>query len=65
MGKRKPNYFGVLGGTSLYPLFLEIILVGLVADPAWPAKAGAGCLFGPAGLGGKILKYLYLWNLKH
>ena len=28
-------------------------------------QAGAGCLSGPSGLGGKILKYLYLWNLKH
>ena len=28
-------------------------------------QAGAGCLVGPAGLGGKILKYSYLLNLKH
>ena len=28
--------------------------IGLVAEPASPAKAGAGCLSGPAGLGGKI-----------
>ena len=28
--------------------------LGLVAEPASPAKAGAGCLSGPAGLGGKI-----------
>ena len=27
--------------------------VGLVAEPARPAEAGAGCLFGPSG--GKIL----------
>ena len=27
-----------------------------VAEPARPAEAGGGCLFGPAGLGGKILK---------
>ena len=37
--------------------------VGLAAEPAWPAKAGAGCLFGPGGLSGKILKYSYLRNL--
>ena len=32
-------------------------LLGLVAEPASPANAGpaeAGCLSGPAGLGGKI-----------
>ena len=28
--------------------------LGLVAEPASPAEAGAGCLSGPAGLGGKI-----------
>ena len=28
--------------------------VGLVAEPARPAEAGAGCLSGPAGLGSKI-----------
>ena len=37
--------------------------MGLVAEPARPAEAG--CLFGPAGLGGKIPKYSYLWNSKH
>ena len=40
-------------------------ILGLVAGPALPAEAGAECLFGPAGLDGKILKYSYLWNLKH
>ena len=39
--------------------------VGLVAERARPAEAGAGYLFGPAGLGGKILKYSYLCNSKH
>ena len=29
-------------------------LLGLVAEPARPAEAEAGCLSGPAGLGGKI-----------
>ena len=29
-------------------------LIGLVAEPASPAKAGAGCLSGPAGHDGKI-----------
>ena len=28
-------------------------------------QARAGCLSGPAGLGRKMLKYLYLWNVKH
>ena len=28
--------------------------MGLVAEPAAPAEAGAGCLSGPAGLDGKI-----------
>ena len=37
-----------------------LLWVGLVAEPA---MAGAGCLFGPAGLGGKILIYSYLGNL--
>ena len=31
------------------------IFLGLMAEPALPAKAGAGCLFGTAGLDGKIL----------
>ena len=44
-------------------IFLSL---GLVAEPARPAEARAGCLFGPAGLGGRILKYSYLWKpLKH
>ena len=35
----------------------EVLLVwlGLMAEPAKPAKAGARCLSGPAELGGKIL----------
>ena len=33
------------------------IFLRLVAEPARPAEGGAGCLFGPAGLGRKILKY--------
>ena len=33
-------------------IFLSL---GLVAEPARPAEARAGCLFGPAGLGGRIL----------
>ena len=32
----------------------QIEIVGLVAEPARPAEAGAECLPGPAGLGGKI-----------
>ena len=28
--------------------------IGLVAEPASPAEAGAGCLSGPASLGGKV-----------
>ena len=32
-------------------------IVGLMAGPARPAEAGAGCLSGPTGLRYKILKY--------
>ena len=32
----------------------KCFLLGLVAEPARPAEAGAGCLSDPAGLGGKI-----------
>ena len=39
---------------------IQLYYAGLVAEPAWPAEARAGYLFGPAGLGGKILKYSYL-----
>ena len=34
--------------------------LGLVAEPASPAKAGAGCLSGPAGLGSKIYGITFL-----
>ena len=37
------------------PLLVPIT-VGLVADPAYPAEAEAGCLSGLAGLSGEILK---------
>ena len=39
-----------------------------VADQGWTNEAGRGrsrISVGPASLGGKILKYSYLWNLKH
>ena len=35
-------------------------LIGLVAEPARPAEAGAGCLSGPAGLGSKIYGITFL-----
>ena len=46
----------------------QIEIVGLVAEPASPAKAGparlaeagAGCLSGPAGLGSKIYGITFL-----
>ena len=34
--------------------FCSVDFLGVVAEPARPAEAGAGCLAGPVGLGGKI-----------
>ena len=46
----------------------EVKFLGLVAEPARPAEAEAGCLSGPAGLGGitsLIIIPAYMLRLRH